>query len=108
MMESGWTAAALGSLTVEMGLAENTNRLLQSHTRLALRAGHALGRLGVGCAACRITRLRRRVLGRALGLQCLGVKYAVLPEAAFRQRLGIVLERIRRGLGACIAHRQAQ
>src|SRR5262249_54274861 len=58
-------------------------------------------------------RIRRRlsararlgsILGRTLGLEFPGVEHAVTPEFADGQRLRVVLERVRRRLGAFVAH----
>ena len=49
-----------------------------------------------------------RVLAGALGLQGVGVEYAVAAERAFRQCLRIVLERVRRRLGALVLHLQSR
>ena len=56
------------------------------------------------CTAGRRSWLLRRILRGALGLQLLGVKDAIAIEAAVGQRLGIVLERVGRRLGAGVVH----
>src|SRR5580692_5637980 len=67
-----------------------------------LNLGHAL-RGGIRrCAVGGRSRLLRRILRRALGLQLLGMEDAVASETAVGQRLRIVLEGIGRWLGAAI------
>src|SRR5438105_12812873 len=49
--------------------------------------------------------LLRRVLRSALGLKLLGVKHSVTSKAAIGEGLRVVLESIRRCLGAAVDHR---
>ena len=79
---------------------------LERHAPAARGSGitHALGRLARGRSLR--SRLGRRILRSALCLQSLGMKHAIASEAAFRQRLRVVFKRIRRRLGAGVAHIQ--
>src|SRR5271165_1287716 len=73
-----------------------------SGRRLHLR--HAFRRLLGLHAIPRSAGLLRRILRSALGLQSLGMKDAIAPKAAVRQRLRIVLESIRRRFGSGVIH----
>src|SRR5215471_14829202 len=73
-----------------------------------LGAGHALGRLAGWRAHSRLRSRSGRILRSALCLEGLGMKHAVFSEAAFRESLRIILERVGRRLRSGVAHREAQ
>src|SRR6185437_8053280 len=64
------------------------------------RRGSGFGRLAG------MERLAGRILTRALGLKNAGMKDTVAPVRSFGQRLRVVLERVRRRLGALVDHFQ--
>src|SRR5271165_2704056 len=91
------TVAINGSL---MGVWLLSHRLRRARCRISRLSG-LRGRSGSG-----LSRLLGGVFGRAFGLNVGGVEDAIAAKLTLGQCLGIVLEGVRRSLGAAVDHGQ--